>query len=187
MQTAGGRHGKIACLPLDDRPVNYDYPRASWRRGGVQNRTATAGAWLGNPWRLSRHANSWTGWKKPPSGRMHCWWRWIRSVRRIDPQPDFQRKLPERLGPPIHLEAVEGQAPHLTILAYNVIMRRRPGRLGRGGKTLLGRIRQSYIPFLRSGTQIRPGEPAMRNRLTGATAGSKFLFLFTKTTAGRES
>ena len=45
---------KIAILPLDDRPVNYDYPRMLAAIAGVQVELPPRD-WLGNPWRASQH------------------------------------------------------------------------------------------------------------------------------------
>jgi hypothetical protein len=50
----------IAFLPLDDRPVNYDYPRTLARAAGLEI-SLPPREWLGNPWRPSRHADL-VGW-----------------------------------------------------------------------------------------------------------------------------
>jgi hypothetical protein len=47
---------RIAVLPLDDRPVNYDYPRYLARAAGLEILLPPR-EWLGNPWRVSRHAD----------------------------------------------------------------------------------------------------------------------------------
>ena len=46
----------IAVLPMDDRPVNYDYPRYLARAAGLEILLPPR-EWLGNPWRASRHAD----------------------------------------------------------------------------------------------------------------------------------
>ncbi|HVU16515.1 MAG TPA: DUF4127 family protein [Candidatus Didemnitutus sp.] len=46
----------IAFLPVDDRPVNYDYPQYLARIAGLTVRLPPR-EWLGNPWRESRHEN----------------------------------------------------------------------------------------------------------------------------------
>lgn len=46
----------LAVLPMDDRPVNYDYPRYLARAAGWEILLPPRG-WLGNPWRASRHAD----------------------------------------------------------------------------------------------------------------------------------
>ncbi len=46
---------KIVMLPLDDRPVNYDYPLLLAKIAGVQVMLPPR-SWLGNPWRQSQHA-----------------------------------------------------------------------------------------------------------------------------------
>ena len=45
----------LACLPLDDRPVNYDYPRELAALAGFEIELPPR-LWLGNPWRPSHHA-----------------------------------------------------------------------------------------------------------------------------------
>ena len=44
----------IALLPMDDRPVNYDYPRYLARAAGCEVYLPPR-EWLGNPWRDSQH------------------------------------------------------------------------------------------------------------------------------------
>jgi hypothetical protein len=44
----------IALLPLDDRPVNYDYPTYLARLAGYELRLPPRD-WMGNPWRESQH------------------------------------------------------------------------------------------------------------------------------------
>jgi hypothetical protein len=46
---------KIALLPMDDRPVNYDYPGYLARAAGCKLLIPPR-EWLGNPWRVSQHA-----------------------------------------------------------------------------------------------------------------------------------
>ncbi len=45
---------RIVCLPLDDRPVNYDYPRILAQMAGMSIDLPPR-EWLGNPWRPSQH------------------------------------------------------------------------------------------------------------------------------------
>ena len=47
---------RLALLPMDDRPVNYDYPRYLARVAGWEILQPPR-EWLGNPWRKSRHAD----------------------------------------------------------------------------------------------------------------------------------
>ncbi len=47
---------RLALLPMDDRPVNYDYPRYLARAAGWEILLPPR-EWLGNPWRKSRHAD----------------------------------------------------------------------------------------------------------------------------------
>jgi hypothetical protein len=44
----------MVLLPLDDRPVNYDYPTYLSRLAGYELHLPPR-AWLGNPWRESQH------------------------------------------------------------------------------------------------------------------------------------
>ncbi len=53
---------QVAVLPVDDRPVNYDYPRCLGRAAGLQVHLPPR-EWLGNPWRPSRHQDL-VGWLK---------------------------------------------------------------------------------------------------------------------------
>jgi hypothetical protein len=46
----------LALLPLDDRPVNYDYPRYLARIAGYELQLPPR-EWLGNPWRTSQHSH----------------------------------------------------------------------------------------------------------------------------------
>jgi len=45
---------EILCLPLDDRPVNYDYPARLAAIAGVKIKLPPR-EWLGNPWRSAQH------------------------------------------------------------------------------------------------------------------------------------
>ena len=47
---------RLAVLPMDDRPVNYDYPRYLARAAGWEFLQPPR-EWLGNPWRASRHTD----------------------------------------------------------------------------------------------------------------------------------
>jgi hypothetical protein len=47
---------RVAVLPMDDRPVNYDYPGYLARAAGLEVLLPPR-EWLGNPWRASRHAD----------------------------------------------------------------------------------------------------------------------------------
>ena len=47
---------RVAMLPMDDRPVNYDYPRYLSRAAGLEILLPPR-EWLGNPWRPSGHAD----------------------------------------------------------------------------------------------------------------------------------
>ena len=56
---------EIVLLPLDDRPVNYDYPRMLAAVAGMQVKLPPR-EWLGNPWRDAQHENL-VGWLKDTS------------------------------------------------------------------------------------------------------------------------
>ena len=45
---------RVVYLPLDDRPVNYDYPRILAQMSGM-SMDLPPREWLGNPWRPSQH------------------------------------------------------------------------------------------------------------------------------------
>ncbi|HEY5228097.1 MAG TPA: DUF4127 family protein [Opitutaceae bacterium] len=47
---------RVAVLPMDDRPVNYDYPVCLGRAAGLEVLLPPR-EWLGNPWRASRHGD----------------------------------------------------------------------------------------------------------------------------------
>jgi hypothetical protein len=47
---------RVAVLPMDDRPVTYDYPRILGRAAALEVLLPPR-EWLGNPWRESRHAD----------------------------------------------------------------------------------------------------------------------------------
>lgn len=51
---------RVAVLPMDDRPVNYDYPSYLSRAAGMEV-VLPPREWLGNPWRASRHSDL-VGW-----------------------------------------------------------------------------------------------------------------------------
>ncbi len=57
---------RVAVLPMDDRPVNYDYPRYLARAAGMEI-VLPPREWLGNPWRDSRHSDlvDWLGKSAP--------------------------------------------------------------------------------------------------------------------------
>ena len=50
----GAEMKRVAFLPMDDRPVNYDYPRYLGRAGGIEV-VLPPREFLGTPWRASRH------------------------------------------------------------------------------------------------------------------------------------
>jgi Protein of unknown function (DUF4127) len=54
--TRPSHYPEVILLPLDDRPVNYDYPRMLAAVAGIQVKLPPR-EWLGNPWRDSQHEN----------------------------------------------------------------------------------------------------------------------------------
>jgi hypothetical protein len=114
---------RLAILPMDDRPVTYDYPRQLARAAGIEALLPPR-EWLGNPWRASRR-DELVGW-----------------VARTAPQADgfilaidtlaYGGLVPSRtsaeptaavLARLETLRVLKASRPHLPILAYSVILR----------------------------------------------------------------
>jgi len=114
---------RIAVLPMDDRPVNYDYPRYLARAAGMEV-VLPPREWLGNPWRASRHSElvDWLGRTAPESDA---------AVVAIDTlaygglipsrtSPESAEAVLARLG---ILRRIKAARPGLPILASSVILR----------------------------------------------------------------
>lgn len=113
----------IALLPLDDRPVNYDYPRYLARAAGY-DLWLPQRQWLGNPWRSSQHTRlvEWLLQAAKTAGAL------IVSIdtlaygglipSRTSPEP--AERVLARLS---ILKEIKATRPRLPILASNVILR----------------------------------------------------------------
>jgi hypothetical protein len=114
---------RVAVLPLDDRPVNYDYPRYLSRAAGLEILLPPR-EWLGNPWRASRHADlvNWLAQTAPQVDAM---------VLAIDTLA-YGGLIPSRTSSEstdtvlARLEILRGihvTRPQLPMLAFSVVMR----------------------------------------------------------------
>jgi hypothetical protein len=113
----------MVLLPMDDRPVNYDYPRYLAPLAGYELRLPPR-EWLGNPWRASRHAQL-VQWLAEAANSADVLIVAIDTLAygglipsRTSPEP-LERVL-ERLSV---LKIIKKNRPHLPILASSVIMR----------------------------------------------------------------
>ena len=114
---------RVAVLPMDDRPVNYDYPRYLSRAAGLEILLPPR-EWLGNPWRASRHAElvDWLAHAVPEADA---------AVVAIDTLA-YGGLIPSRTSPePVEdvllrlevLRRLNGAHPGKPILASSVVMR----------------------------------------------------------------
>jgi Protein of unknown function (DUF4127) len=113
----------LACLPLDDRPVNYDYPRELAALAGYEIELPRR-AWLGNPWRTSRHAEL-VDWLDKAAGRADALLVALDTLGYGGLIPsrtsrDSAEQVLERIS---LLKKIKARRPGLPILAYNVILR----------------------------------------------------------------
>ena len=113
----------IAILPLDDRPVNYDYPQMLARAAGIEA-VLPARELLGNPWRESQHEKL-VEWLRDVSGQVDgivlavdtlAYGGLIRM--RISGEP--YESVRERL---MGLREMKAMHPSLKIIASSVIQR----------------------------------------------------------------
>jgi hypothetical protein len=114
---------RLACLPLDDRPVNYDYPRYLAEIVGIQIDLPPR-EWLGNPWRPSRHANL-VGWLEKAAPYADAMLVALDTLGYGGLIPsrtstDSSEQVLERLS---ILKRLKAARPDLQILAYNVLLR----------------------------------------------------------------
>lgn len=114
---------RIALLPLDDRPVNYDYPRYLARAAGLEILLPPR-EWLGNPWRASRHADL-VGWLAQTAPHAEALIVAIDTLAYGGLIPsrtssEATRAVLDRLAMLYDLKAARPQRP---ILAFSVIMR----------------------------------------------------------------
>jgi hypothetical protein len=113
----------IAILPLDDRPVNYDYPVLLARIAGAQV-TLPPREWLGNPWRGSQHARL-VDWMQKTAASADvlivaadtlAYGGLIPSRTSLDPFETAEKNLSI-------LSDLKAAHPHLKIYASSVILR----------------------------------------------------------------
>jgi hypothetical protein len=113
----------VSLIPLDDRPVNYDYPEILARSAGF-NLLRPPRDLLGNPWRSGRRGNL-AGWLEeavPQSGAL---------VIAIDalaygglvPSRTSTELLEEVLARLSILRRLKARQPDLQILAFNILQR----------------------------------------------------------------
>ncbi len=113
----------ILLLPMDDRPVNYDYPRYLARLAGYELRLPPRD-WLGNPWRESRHAAlvQWLADEAQTADILIlsidtlAYGGLIPSRRSVEPCDQVLQRLEV-------LRRIKNQRPDLPILASSVILR----------------------------------------------------------------
>jgi hypothetical protein len=113
----------LALLPLDDRPVNYDYPRYLARIAGYELHLPPR-QWLGNPWRESQHEQL-VGWLVEQANTADvlvvaidtlAYGGLIPSRTSREPVEDVLRRLE-------YLKEVKSRRPTLPIYASSVILR----------------------------------------------------------------
>jgi hypothetical protein len=114
---------RIACLPLDDRPVNYDYPRELAALAGYEIELPRR-EWLGNPWRPSRHAEL-VDWLEGAAGRADALLLALDTLGYGGLIPS--RTSTETAGQVLErlaiLKRLKAARPQLHLLAYSVILR----------------------------------------------------------------
>ncbi len=114
---------KLLLLPMDDRPVNYDYPRYLARLAGY-DLLLPPREWLGNPWRESQHGRlaKWLADEAHSADVMILALDTLAYGGLIPSRRSLESRdgVLERLG---ILRQVKKQRPELPILASSVIMR----------------------------------------------------------------
>ncbi len=113
----------LACLPLDDRPVNYDYPRELAALAGFEIELPPR-EWLGNPWRPSRHAEL-VDWLEKVAARADVLLVALDTLGYGGLIPsrtssESAEKVLERLS---IVKRMKARQPDLLILAFSVILR----------------------------------------------------------------
>ncbi len=113
----------LALLPMDDRPVNYDYPGYLARIAGYDLNLPPR-EWLGNPWRASQHAKlvDWLAQIATSADGL------IVSVDTLAyggliPSRTSREPLQQVLERLAILRRIKQERPHLPILASSVIQR----------------------------------------------------------------
>ena len=114
---------RLAYLPLDDRPVNYDYPRELAALAGFEIELPPR-AWLGNPWRPSRHAEL-VNWLEKAALRADALLVAVDTLGYggLIPSRTSSENAEQVLARLSILKQLKARQPDLLILAYNVILR----------------------------------------------------------------
>ena len=114
---------RLACLPLDDRPVNYDMPRELAALAGIEIELPRREA-LGNPWRASQHAEL-VGWLEEAAGRADALLVAVDTLGYggLIPSRTSSETADQVLARLSVLKRLKALRPHLHILAYSVILR----------------------------------------------------------------
>jgi hypothetical protein len=114
---------KIACLPLDDRPVNYDTPRELAALAGFEIELPPR-EWLGNPWRPSRHAELVT-WLEKAALEAEALLVALDTLGYggLIPSRTSSESAGQVLTRLSILKKLKAGQPNLQVLAYNVILR----------------------------------------------------------------
>jgi hypothetical protein len=113
----------IAILPLDDRPVNYDYPIILARSAGVEV-LCPPREWMGNPWRESQHDQIVT-WLREVSQKVDAI---VLPVETLAYGGSIRMRIShesfESVKASLELvHDIKAAYPQLTIIAYSVIQR----------------------------------------------------------------
>ncbi len=114
---------RVTCLPLDDRPVNYDFLLELGALAGFDMEMPRR-EWLGNPWRTSRHADL-VAWLNDAAQQSDALLVAIDTLGYGGLIPsrtstENAQKVLERLS---ILKQFKARQPALLILAFNVILR----------------------------------------------------------------
>ena len=114
---------RIALLPLDDRPVNYDYPGYLARSAGFELLLPPRD-WLGNPWRPSRHAQL-IQWLRERTDNSDALIVAIDTLAYggLIPSRTSNEPLEQVLERLSILKAIKATHPNITILGSSVVLR----------------------------------------------------------------
>lgn len=114
---------RVAVLPLDDRPVNYDYPRYLSRAAGLEILLPPR-EWLGNPWRASRHADL-VNWLAQAAPRVDAMVVAIDTLAYggLIPSRTSSESTDTVLARLEVLRGIHATRPQLPLLAFSVVMR----------------------------------------------------------------
>ena len=113
----------LVCLPLDDRPVNYDTPRELAALAGFEIELPQR-EWLGNPWRPSRHAEL-VDWLDKAALHADALLVALDTLGYggLIPSRSSHESTGQVLERLSILKKIKARQPGLRILAYNVILR----------------------------------------------------------------